>query len=101
KNGAIRRIALSVHPANSKHRFLLMASELNLTSYMDETGHPDDPNLEYVGMAGFVAPFGAWEVFEAGWDDLMRNAGLKKPFHMKEFAHSEGQFEPWKEREDI
>ncbi len=78
-----------------------MVSELNLASYMDETGHPDDPKLEYVGMAGFVAPAGAWEVFEGAWDDLLRNACLKAPFHMKEFAHSEGQFESWKGKEDI
>ena len=41
-----------------------MASELHLTSYMDETGRPDDPNLEYLGTAWFFAPFGVWEVFE-------------------------------------
>lgn len=65
-------------------------STLNLTSYMDETGHSDDPNLDYVGMAGFVAPSGSWEVFDAGWKDLMHNAGLREPFHMKDFAHSRG-----------
>jgi len=73
---------------------------LNLTSYMDETGHSDDPTLEYVGMAGFVAPFGAWEVFETGWGDLLRNAGLHEAFHMKEFAHSQGQFTSWKGKEE-
>ena len=78
-----------------------MTSLLNLTSYMDETGHLDDPNLEYVGMAGFVAPRGAWEVFDTGWNDLMRNACLTRPFHMKDFAHSQGQFESWKGKEDM
>jgi hypothetical protein len=78
-----------------------MARVLNLTSYMDETGHPDDPNLEYVGMAGFVAPLGAWEVFGIAWEDLMRNAGLSEPFHMKEFAHSQGQFKSWKGKEGM
>jgi hypothetical protein len=68
---------------------------------MDETGHPDDPNLEYVEMAGFVAPLGAWEVFEHGWENLMRNAGLKEPFHMKDFAHSKNQFESWKDKEEL
>jgi hypothetical protein len=78
-----------------------MASLLNLTSFMDETGHPDDPNLEYVGMAGFVAPSGTWEVFDASWQDLMRNAGLSEPFHMKDFAHSLGQFKLWKGKEEM
>jgi hypothetical protein len=26
---------------------------------------------------------------------LLRNAGLNEPFHMKEFAHSQGQFKSW------
>jgi hypothetical protein len=60
---------------------------VNLSSYMDETGHSDDACLEYVGMAGFIAPAGSWEVFEHDWKSLMRNAGLNQPFHMKEFAH--------------
>jgi hypothetical protein len=71
----------------------------NKVSYMDETGHPDDPMINYVGMAGFVAPAGTWEVFSAAWQDTLNNAGLKKPFHMKEFAHSTNQFENWKGKE--
>ena len=74
---------------------------LNFTLYADETGHPDDPALEYAGMAGFVAPYTAWELFEAGWNDLLRNAGLTEPFHMKDFAHSQGQFTSWKGKEDL
>lgn len=73
---------------------------LNLTSYTDETGHPDDPKVEYVGMAGFVAPRGAWELFESGWNDLLKNAGLVAPFHMIDFAHSNGQFRSWKGNEE-
>lgn len=76
-------------------------SKLNLVSYMDETGHSDDPALDYVGMAGFVAPLGSWEVFDAGWKDLMHNAGLREPFHMKDFAHSQGQFRQWRENEPL
>jgi hypothetical protein len=70
---------------------------LNLTSYMDETGHSEDPALEYVGMAGFLAPYGVWEVFEERWLNAMSNAGFTEPFHMKEFAHSTGQFSRWRD----
>jgi hypothetical protein len=73
---------------------------INYVSYMDETGHSDDPALHFAGMAGFVAPAGAWEVFEDQWRDTMRNAGLSEPFHMKEFAHSEGQFKTWKGKKE-
>jgi hypothetical protein len=61
-----------------------------LTAYFDETGHADDPYLNFAGMAGFVAPYGAWVIFEEQWKDTLRNADLTKPFHMREFAHSTG-----------
>lgn len=73
---------------------------LNLTSFMDETGHADDPKLHFAGMAGFVAPIGVWKVFEQHWNDLLAKAGLCEPFHMREFAHSEGQFRSWKGKEE-
>src|SRR5258708_28921633 len=70
---------------------------IHYVSYMDETGHADDPALHFAGMAGFVAPTGAWEVFEEHWRDTLNNAGLHDPFHMKDFAHSKGQFDSWKD----
>ena len=73
---------------------------LMLTAYFDETGHADDPILNFAGMAGFVAPHAKWLNFEDQWRDTLKNAGLLDPFHMKEFAHSTGQFKSWKERED-
>lgn len=70
---------------------------INRISYMDETGHPDDPVCNYVGMAGLVAPAGVWEVFSEKWQTTLDNACLKEPFHMKEFAHFRGQFRGWSE----
>jgi hypothetical protein len=73
----------------------------SLIAYFDETGHPDDPAREYVGMAGFVAPAAAWQIFEEGWNDLLRNAGLREPFSMKHLAHFKGQFKPWEGNEKL
>ena len=73
---------------------------LDLTAYFDETGHADDPVLNFAGMAGFVAPRGRWLNFDDQWNDTLSNAGLSDPFHMKEFAHSTGQFKSWKKCED-
>ena len=67
-----------------------------LAGYFDETGHADDPVLHFAGMAGFVASTGAWVTFEDQWQDTLKNAKLLEPFHMKDFAHSRGQFESWK-----
>lgn len=73
----------------------------SLIAYFDETGHPDDPAREYVGISGFVAPAAAWQIFEAGWNDLLKNAGLKEPFSMKHLAHFKGQFKSWKSNEEL
>lgn len=96
---SVRRLALAIHAGNSQLRLLLMLT--NLASYADETGHPDDPAAEYVGMGGLVATSGAWEVFEDAWKDLLRNAGLTPPFHMVDYAHSQGQFASWKGKEEL
>lgn len=72
---------------------------LNLVSYTDEGGHSEDPTLNYIGMAGFVAPAGTWDVFSGQWLEVLKNAGLKEPFHMREFAHRKDQFENWTEND--
>lgn len=89
-----RFLASAIHPPTSKRKFLFV---LNYVLYADESGHSEDPELYYAGMAGFIAPAGVWEVFDERWREHMRIAEFKKPFHMKDFAHKEGQFECWKE----
>jgi len=67
---------------------------------MDETGHSDDPNFHFSGMAGFVAPADQWKIFEPRWQAILDRFGLKEPFHMKDFAHFQGQFKKgWKDNE--
>jgi hypothetical protein len=83
-----------LHPTWSKKKYMLM-----LTSYMDETGHPDDPRLHFCGMAGFCAPLAKWQEFEKHWQPTLDSYGLLEPFHMKDFAHSAGEFIEWKGNE--
>lgn len=70
-----------------------------LTGYFDESGHSQDPACQIAGMAGFVAPGAHWEVFEEEWMNTLANAGLRDAFHMRDFAHSTGQFASWKGKE--
>ncbi|HEY2546580.1 MAG TPA: hypothetical protein VGI46_10985, partial [Candidatus Acidoferrum sp.] len=72
---------------------------LMLTGFMDETGHSEDPTLHFAGMAGFVAPLERWREFERFWQPTLDSYGLKKPFHMKDFAHSVQEFKDWKNDE--
>ena len=70
-----------------------------LTAYLDESGHVKDPNLNFVGMAGFVAPATHWDTFAPEWHSILVKAGFQEPFHMSEFAHSSGQFGRFKGNE--
>ena len=73
---------------------------------MDESGHSQDPVTRFVGMAGLVAPLEKWEAFAVPWQEALDAFSLKQAFHMKDFAHSAGQFSVgWKKekqkREDL
>jgi hypothetical protein len=70
-----------------------------IVSYMDETGHFNDPASKYVGMAGFAAPAEIWEPFGKLWNlTITRDPfRLTRPFHMREFAHRRGEFKGWSE----
>jgi len=67
---------------------------------MDETGHSDDPKFHFAGMAGFVAPANLWKALGKYWKKVLNKFDLTEPFHMKDFAHSQGQFKNWKGDED-
>lgn len=69
---------------------------LKLVAYMDETGHSDDPRCHFAGMAGFVASERHWEGLAEYWKTVMDYFKLTEPFHMKDYAHSRGQFTSWK-----
>lgn len=70
-----------------------------IIAYMDESGHFDDPECRYVGMAGFAGPQELWDPFGILWDVTIRSSPfhLMRPFHMREFAHRRGEFEGWSE----
>jgi hypothetical protein len=90
----LRHIAFSLHAPGSREKLMAL-----VTSYMDETGHSDDPSFRFAGMAGFVAPIDLWEKFGKTWQEILDIFNLKEPFHMKDFAHSVGQFKEWKNKE--
>jgi len=72
---------------------------LMLATYADETGHHDDPQRRFVGIAGFLGHSDKWNRFDAEWRQACREEGVKEPFHMVEFAASRGQFGSWKDDE--
>jgi hypothetical protein len=73
---------------------------ISYQSYLDETGHEADPKCEFVGVAGFVGTRDCWRRFKTAWMTVLETFEVKSPFHMVEFAHSNGQFRDWKGDED-
>jgi hypothetical protein len=64
------------------------------TAYYDDSGTADDTLA--VVVAGFVATDKQWPHFERNWNDTLRQFGISL-FHMKEFAHSVGEFSRFKQ----
>jgi hypothetical protein len=63
------------------------------TAYFDDSGSPDDTLA--VVVAGFVASDEQWAEFERNWNDSLKQFGISL-FHMKDFAHSVGEFSKFK-----
>jgi Protein of unknown function (DUF3800) len=63
------------------------------TAYFDDSGSPDEGIC--LGVAGFVSTNAKWTVFEDAWQSALRQYDIEY-FHMREYAHSVGQFKNWK-----
>ncbi len=67
-----------------------------LTVYCDASVKKAD---EVISLWGYVAPAEKWESFDRSWKSVLGEFGVEY-FHMKEFAHSNGPYKPWKGREN-
>lgn len=66
----------------------------NFSAYFDASGSPDDPQLHYLTVAGFIATADQWSLFDRRWKKILKKYGVTK-LHMKEFSHSRGEFVGW------
>ncbi len=67
------------------------------TAYFDGSGSPDESVALVV--AGFIATAEQWIHFERNWNECLNNFGVSS-LHMKDFAHSRGEFTSWKGDEE-
>jgi hypothetical protein len=72
------------------------ASVETFTVYFDVSGHPDDGDV--LSVAGFLAHTSQWELFKQRWRKILTKFGVSS-LHMKDFAHSTGEFKSWKYNE--
>lgn len=70
-----------------------------LEAYFDASGHEDDPNCRVVTVAGFISTYDKWRKFERDWAQALAAESVTL-FHMKEFAHSTGEFRNWRGDEE-
>jgi hypothetical protein len=64
------------------------------TVYFDASGHPDGTKV--LSVAGFIATVEHWIRIERKWKKVLGDYGVAS-LHMKDFAHSTGEFVGWKE----
>ena len=68
-----------------------------LQAYLDESGHPDDPNSDVFSVAAVVSTEEGWHAFEDRWDAVMKSHGLQG-LHMSEYVSGNGEFSYWKDK---
>jgi hypothetical protein len=67
-----------------------------LYSYLDESGHSKDPNVSVLAIAGYLSSVAGWKRLVPDWIDTL-SAFAVSALHMKDFAHSKGEFAGWNE----
>ena len=64
-------------------------------AYIDASGSGIDPNIRVISVGGFVAHEDVWAEFEGKWCAVLRQFGITA-LHMKDYAHSTGEFTAWR-----
>ncbi len=65
---------------------------MSIFAYLDASG---DESLPSMSAAGFIASEDQWKSFEKDWKAALLKENVCE-FHMKDFAHSTGEFVEWK-----
>lgn len=67
-----------------------------IAAYFDGSGDPSDTPV--VSLAGLVSTAEKWVAFSNQWEECLEAFGVSA-LHMREFAHSEGEFSSWRKDE--
>jgi hypothetical protein len=63
-----------------------------ITAYFDASGTPD---TQVLSVGGLVSTAEKWVAFSEAWQEILE-AFEVSAFHMKDYAHSNGEFSSWK-----
>jgi hypothetical protein len=70
-------------------------SVMAFLTYLDTSGSGLDPLIKALSVGGFVGDEAAWAEFEPQWEAILTRFGVSE-LHMRDYAHSVGEFESWK-----
>jgi hypothetical protein len=87
---SLQHLAMSLHLGRWENSYLMIG-----TAYFDSSGKKESPALV---VAGFFAPTVEWMKFEKDWKYCLAWYGISS-LHMKDYAHSTGEFSSWKGNE--
>ena len=69
-----------------------------LQAYLDESGHPRDPNSRVVSVAAIVSTEKGWRTFSDKWNKILRRHKVSG-LHMSEYENGRGDFSHWKHKD--
>ena len=69
-----------------------------LQAYLDESGHPHDPNSDVFSVAAIVATEEGWHTFEDQWNAVLMSHNIRG-LHMSEYQSRKGEFEHWGQKD--
>jgi hypothetical protein len=52
------------------------------TAYFDASGAPDDPNVNNLTVAGFLASADQWIIFDRRWKNVLKKYGVTALHHL-------------------
>lgn len=69
-----------------------------LHAYLDESGHPRDPNSRVISVAALVSTEKGWHTFSDKWNRILRRHKVSG-LHMSEYENGRGDFSHWKHKD--
>src|SRR6266446_791739 len=79
------------------NEYRIESAGAQFTAYYDDSGTAGDTLA--VVVAGFVATDKQWTEFDRNWNDSLKQFGISH-FHMREFAHSVGEFSKFRQNKE-
>jgi hypothetical protein len=73
---------------------------LDITAFIDESGHPRDPKTKMFGVSGCYAPAKVWAAVERQWNRLLIESGIDQ-FHASDCETGGGIFRDWDKKKRL